>query len=150
MPFGLTNAPATFQALIEEVLEPFRTFTPSLLNDIYIVADTNEQLYNRLLTVLARLEEYGLLLNTQKSVLFISSSVFLGFIVSAASVKADPTKISAIRDRPIPTTNTEVRSFVNAASYLQYLIPKFSEKSGLLTNYYTKPKGSSVTLSLEA
>lgn len=150
MPFGLTNAPATFQALMEEVLEPFRAFTPGLLDDMCIVADTDEQLHDRLLTVLARLEEYGLLLNTQKSVLFVSSGVFLGFIVSAAGVEADPAKISAIRDRPMPTTNTEVRGFVNAAGYLRYLIPKFSEKSGLLTDYCTGPKGSSVTLSPEA
>jgi len=150
MPFGLTNAPATFQALMEEILEPFRQFTSGLLDDIAVWADTEAQLHERLLLVFARLEEYGMLLNTRKTSLFVRSGVFLGFVINEDGITADPAKVAAVRDRPMPTTTTEVRGFVNAAGYFRHLIENYSEKSGLLTDLCTGPKGAPVTLSAEA
>lgn len=64
MPFGLTNAPATFQALMEEVLEPLRDFVSGLLDDVAVWGDLLQQLYERLLLLFQRLETYGMLFNT--------------------------------------------------------------------------------------
>jgi hypothetical protein len=150
MPFGLTNAPVTFQALMEEILEPFRQFTSGLLDDIAVWADTEAQLHARLLLVFARLEEYGMLLNTRKMSLFVRSGVFLGFIINKDGITADQAKVAAVRDRPMPTMTTEVRGYVNTAGYFRHLIENYSEKSGLLTDLCIGPKGVPVTLSAEA
>ncbi|MGI4816395.1 MAG: reverse transcriptase family protein, partial [Janthinobacterium lividum] len=78
MPFGLTNAPATFQAFMEEVLEPFRDFVAGLLDDIAIWADTIEELISRVHKTLQRLQAYGLVLNIGKCRWFVKEGTFLG------------------------------------------------------------------------
>lgn len=101
MPFGLCNAPATFQSFMEEVLQPFRPFVAGLLDDVAVWADTPEELHARLILVFSRFAEYGLILNTSKCQLFASHGIFLGFSISFLGIPADPSKVSAVRDRPI-------------------------------------------------
>ncbi|KAI0991707.1 hypothetical protein K3495_g16480, partial [Podosphaera aphanis] len=117
MPFGLTNAPATFQELVDEISEPFKEFTSGLLDDIAAWADSRRELHVRLLLLFERLHEYGMLLNTRKTNLFVSKGTFLGFVIDKNGITADPDKVAAIRDRPMPETTTQVRGFVNGAGY---------------------------------
>lgn len=121
MPFGLCNAPATFQNFMEEVFDPFRSFAAGLLDDVAIWGDTIEELHSRLILILNRFVSYGLLLNASKCRFFIKSGVFLGFLVSENGIAADPEKVAAIRDRPLPRTTSEIRGFVSAAGYLRLL-----------------------------
>ncbi len=79
--------------------------------------------------------------------MFVSSGVFLGFIVSEKGISADPQKVAAIKDRPMPTTTSEIRGFVNAAGYLRSLIRIFSELAGPLTDQSTGLKNAPDTLS---
>ncbi|KAI0998222.1 hypothetical protein K3495_g9972 [Podosphaera aphanis] len=147
MPFGLCNAPATFQSFMEEVLEPFRSFVAGLLDDVAVWADSVEELNRRLLCIFQRFKDYGLILNSSKCKLFVPCGIFLGFKVSERGIEADPDKVAAIRDRPIPSTTTEIRGFVGAASYLRCLIKDFSKLAGPLTDQSVGPKNQPVTLS---
>lgn len=146
MPFGLCNAPATFQAFVEEVLGPLREFLAGLLDDIAIWGDTMEELIERVHKVLERLNEYGLVLNIPKCRWFVPEGTFLGFIISEEGIRADPTKVAAIRERREPTTATEVRGFVQAAGYLRRLIDHFSSKVGPLYDLIGGPKHQKITL----
>lgn len=60
MHFGLCNAPTTFQALMEEVLAPFRDWVSGLLDDVCVWADTLQQLHERLLQLFVGFDRYGL------------------------------------------------------------------------------------------
>ena len=42
---------------------------------------------------------------------------YLGHIVSSQGIEPDPKKISAVEDWKVPTTVTEVRSFLGFCSY---------------------------------
>jgi transposase InsO family protein len=149
MPFGLANAPATFQAFIEEVLEPCRDFTTGLLDDICVFANTLAECFSRTRAVLERLAAYGLVLNTKKCEWFVDSGKFLGFIISRSGVRCDPAKISAVLERPPPTTATEVRSFLNAAGYFRHFIQRFAHQAACLYDLTGLPKGAAVTLTAE-
>lgn len=61
-----------------------------------------------------------------------------------------PRQGSAIRDRPIPSTTSEIRGFVNAASYLRSLIRDFSKLAGPLIEQSTGPKNAPVVLTSDS
>lgn len=150
MPFGLCNAPATFQALMEEILAPLRKFVSGMIDDIAIWGETSEQLHMRVKTLFQRLSDYGMIINAAKSTMFVRKGVFLGFVISEEGIEADPAKVSAVRERPKPETTTEVRAFVNAAGYFRHLIAGYSEMSAPLTGLTGGPKNHKITLNTEA
>ena len=113
MPFGLVNAPATFERLMERVLA-------------------------RLERVLDRLGEAGLKLKAKKCQLFQEEIPFLGHIVSAAEIGADPAKCQQVRDWPVPRDLHEVRSFVGLCSYYRRHIQGFTELAAPLYELATK------------
>ncbi|KAI1005106.1 hypothetical protein K3495_g3113 [Podosphaera aphanis] len=95
MAFGLCNAPATFQALMAEILSDIRDFTSGLLDDTAIWGDTMEQLHQRLMLLFAQLARHGMILNTGKSK-FVKKGVFLGLVISKDGIEVDLLKVAAI------------------------------------------------------
>ena len=146
MPFGLCNAPATFQSLIREVLEPLGSHYGGLLDDVAVRANTIDHCYRYLLDVLEAFQDYGFVLNAAKSKLFVTDGIFLGFWISKEGVRADPEKVQAILDRPMPTTTTEIRGFVNMTGYLRSLIANFSKIAAPLTDQSVGSKNAKVDL----
>ena len=59
----------------------------------------------------------GLKLKAKKCQLFQEEIPFLGHIVSAAGIGADPAKCQQVWDWPVPRDLHEVRSFVGLCSY---------------------------------
>lgn len=97
LPFGLTSAPATFQRLMERVMEGLYWRTLLLyLDDVIVIAPDFESLIQRLDEVLARLQQAGLKLKPSKCELLRTKVRYLGHIVSAEGVATDPDKIMAI------------------------------------------------------
>lgn len=125
MLFGLCNASAIFQSFMEEVLEPYRSFTAGFLDIVTVWADSFEELNPRLLLLFARFVKYGLILNPSKCKLFVAKGIFHGFSISEYGNAAGPEKLSAVRSRPIPAKTSEIRGFVDAAGYLRSLIKTF-------------------------
>lgn len=98
MPFGLTNAPA---ALINDVLRDFLTrFVFVYLDDILVFSCSLEEHESHVSQVLQRL----LFGNADKCKFHSPSVSFLGYIIEAGRVRADPCQILAVPERPKPTT----------------------------------------------
>ena len=109
MPFGLVNAPATFERLMERVLRGI-AWSECLvyLDDILVFGPDFGTTLARLERVLDRLGEAGLKLNAKKCQLFQEEIPFLGHIVSAAGIGADPAKCQQVRDWPVSQASATI------------------------------------------
>ena len=112
MPFGLTNAPATFQCIMNQILQPFlRKFVLVFLDDILIYSNTLEDHASHLEQVLATLRQHQLYLKSSKCTFAQNSLEYLGHIISSKGVATDPNKITAMLHWLVPTTVTKLRAF---------------------------------------
>lgn len=134
MPFGLTNAPATFQRLMNDVLRPYLDkFVLVYLDDILIYSKTEEEHKEHLGLVLKALREAKLYAKASKCEFGRNQLEFLGHVVSSEGISACPKKIQAIKDWPVPTNITELRSFLGLANFYRRMIDKFSHLAAPLT-----------------
>ncbi|KAI3370803.1 hypothetical protein L3Q82_007121 [Scortum barcoo] len=134
MPFGLTNAPAVFQALINDVLRDFlNRFVFVYLDDILIYSRNlpDHQLHVR--QVLQRLLENRLFVKKEKCEFHASQVDFLGFIIKEGCVQADPAKVRAVAEWPIPTNRKLLQRFLGFANFYRRFIRNYSQEAAPLT-----------------
>ena len=109
MTMGLAKAPATYQRLMEECLGDLHLKVCLVfLDDIIIFSDTFKEHLDRIERVLLRLRECGLKLNPKKCSFCQEKVKYVGHIVSANRIEADPEKCDKVVNRPTPRTPEEV------------------------------------------
>lgn len=72
------------------------------------------------------LKEKGLTLNKTKCKFNKTKLEFYGHIFSSDGISADPKKIDAIKNTPIPKDISEIRSFLATTNYVGRFIPNYS------------------------
>ncbi|KAI5328390.1 hypothetical protein L3X38_027787 [Prunus dulcis] len=79
----------------------------------------------------------------------VSTIEYLGHIVSRQGVSADPSKLNAVVDWPVPTFVKSLRGFLGLTGYFQKFIPHYGRESFPLTQL-TKKDGFLWTLEATA
>jgi hypothetical protein len=134
MAFGLCNAPATFQALMNDVLRPFlRRFVLVFFDDILIYSKTWEEHLHHLRIVLSELQRHHLFVKRSKCAFGARSVAYLGHVISAAGVAMDPAKVQAIFDWPVPRSARAVRGFLGLAGYYRKFVHNYGTVAAPLT-----------------
>jgi hypothetical protein len=134
MPFGLCNAPATFQALMNDVLRPFlRRFVLVFFDDILIYSKSWSDHLRHIRIVLEELRRHQLFLKRTKCAFGAASVGYLGHLISAAGVAMDPAKVQAIRDWPPPRSARAVRGFLGLAGYYRKFVHHYGTVAAPLT-----------------
>jgi len=127
MPFGLCNAPATFERIMERVLQEYNSkICLVYLDDVIIFGKTFEEMIQNLKKVLSRLREVNLKVNPKKCILFSQKVKYLGHIISSEGISTDSEKINAVNNWPIPKNKKHLRSFLGLCSYYRKFVKGFS------------------------
>ncbi|WMV43228.1 hypothetical protein MTR67_036613 [Solanum verrucosum] len=127
MSFGLTNAPATFMSLMNGVFKPFLdSFVIVFIDDILAYTKSEEEHADDLRIVLGVLGKQMLYAKFSKCEFWLTFVAFLGHVVSKEWVMVDPQKIEVVKNWARPSSVTEVRSFVEIASYYRRFVKNFA------------------------
>ena len=99
------------------------------LDDVIVFSADFESHLERLETVLQKFRSAGLKLKPSKCELFQKQVKYLGHVVSASGVSADPDKVKAVHDWKRPTCATELRAFLGFVGYYRRFYPDFATKA---------------------
>jgi hypothetical protein len=139
MPFGLANAPATFQALMHDVLPPFlHRFVLVFFNDILIFSLSWLEHLRHIHLVLAKLQGHQLYVKRSKCSFVARSVAYLGHVISAAGIKMDVQKVKAVLDWPLPRSIRAVRTFLGLAGYYRRFVKDYGNIAAPLTRLLCK------------
>uniref|UniRef100_A0A0K8WBI5 RNA-directed DNA polymerase n=1 Tax=Bactrocera latifrons TaxID=174628 RepID=A0A0K8WBI5_BACLA len=139
MPFGLKNAPATFQRLMNTVLDGLIGKDCMVYLDDIVVFNTSLQEHiDSLDKVFQRLAEANLKVQPDKSEFLKQETEFLGHVITPSGIKPNPNKVVALLNYPIPKTEKEIKQFLGLAGFYRKFIQNFSKITKPLTNCLKK------------
>jgi hypothetical protein len=139
MSFGLTNAPAYFMDLMNKVfMEYLDRFVVVFIDDILIYSRSESDHEEHLRLVLQKLRDNQLYAKFSKCEFWIDKVPFLGHIISNGGITVDPAKVKEIMEWRVPTTVTEIRSFLGLAGYYRRFIEGFSKIAKPMTSLLEK------------
>ena len=134
MPFGLQGAPATFQRLMDRVIQGLGEYSAAYLDDLIVFSHSWTEHLSHLRSVFERLRAAGLTAKAKKCQLGMSQCVYLGHIVGNGQVSPETSKLEAVCSFDIPKTKKQVRVFLGLTRYYRRFIPNYSSIAAPLTD----------------
>ena len=122
MPFGLQGAPATFQRMMDKLLNGLGAFAKAYMDDLVIFSETWEEHMLHLRTIFRKLKKAGLTAKPQKCQFAMAQCVYLGHVVGRGRVGVEESKVEAVKNFPTPKSKKDVRSFLGLSGYYRKFI----------------------------
>ena len=134
MPFGLQGAPATFQRMMDVLLQDVGPFAAAYLDDVIIHSQTWDEHLQHISAVLDRLGEAGLTVKPRKCQFAMATCGYLGHVVGDGSVRPEEAKVSAVNNFPVPRTKKQLRGFLGLTGYYRRFIQDYATVASPLTD----------------
>jgi hypothetical protein len=139
VPYGLTNAPTAWQSFIQDVLRDLLDIVCVVyLDDILIFSKTQQEHDRHVGLVLDRLRDAQLCANAAKCEFDRSDVEYLGYIISADSIKMNPKKLETITEWPEPSKVKDLQSFLGFTNFYRRFIDGYSRLTLPLTELTKK------------
>ena len=140
--FRLTNSPATFQAMMNELLRDLiNTGKVAVFIDNIIVETETEEGHDELVAeIIKRLEENDLYVKPEKCKWKVREVGFLGVVIGPEGIKMEEVKMKGVLEWPIPKCIKDVQKFLGLANYYCRFIEGFASVARLLHDMIKKDK----------
>ena len=126
MPFGLRNAPPTFQRFMDSVISGLEN-TIVYVDDVIIYSMMWLNIRNICFDLFARLEQYGLIINEQKSHFFKQKVEYLGFEITPCGYRPVEMILPRVKAMAPPIDKKGVQKFIGLINYYRSHIPGLAE-----------------------
>ena len=137
MPFGMKNAPATFQRMVNKLVQDIDG-CEGYIDDVVIYSDNWSDHIHQVKRFFQIMQEAKLTINLMKSEFGKATVKYLAHIVDQGQVRPLDAKIQTIAKFPIPTSWKELATFLGMAGYYRNFCFNFSENAAPLTNLLSK------------
>ena len=148
LPMGLTNAPATFQRLMNSVLQEHHAYAVVYLDDILVFSQDIQAHKEHLKAVLASLEKAQLRLHKTKCEFGKQHVTFLGHTVGEGMLGMEKGKVDAVKEWQSPTTKKQLQSFLGFANFYRAHVKNFSHIAAPLTDLLDKAERKTGVITL--
>ena len=127
--FRLTNLPATFQAMMNDLLRDLvvEEKVAVFIDDVIIAMETEEGHDEIVEEVLRRLEENDLFVKPKKYMWKVKEVGFLGVIIGENGVRMEKEKIQGVVEWPVPKSVKDVQKFLGLANYYKQFVKDFAK-----------------------
>jgi len=117
--FGLTNSPATFQAMMNELLRNLINIgkVATFIDDVIIGTETEEGYDKIVVEVIKKLEENDLYVKLEKYKWKMWEIGFLGVVIGPEGIKMEKEKVKGVLEWPTPKCVKDVQKFLGLVNY---------------------------------
>ena len=140
--FGLTNSPATFQAMMNDLLKDLvvEEKVTVFIDDVMVVTEMEEGHDEIVEEVLRRLEKNYLFVKPEKYVWKVREVGFLGVIIGEDRVRMEKKKVQGVIEWPVLRNIKDVQKFLGLANYYRRFVKDFATIAKLLHEITRKDK----------
>ena len=140
--FGLINSPATFQAMMNELLRDLiNTGKVAVFIDDVIVGTETEKGHDELVAeVVKRLEENDLYVKPEKCKWKMKEVEFLGVVIGPERIKMEKEKVKGVLEWPTLKCVKDIQKFLGLANYYRRFIEGFAKVARPLHDLVKKDK----------
>jgi len=140
--FGLINSPATFQAMMNELLRDLINTgkVAVFIDDVIVEIETEEGHDELVVEVIRRLEENDLYVKLKKYKWKVREVEFLGVVIGLEGIKMEKEKVKGVLEWPTPKCIKDVQKFLGLANYYHQFIEGFATMARPLHDLVKKDK----------
>jgi len=126
--FGMTNLPATFQAMMNEILRDLiNEGKVAVFVDDMLVGTETEKGHDEIVEeILRRLEENDLYIKPEKCVWKVRKIGFLEVVIGPNGIEIEKEKVYGVLSWPEPKNVKDVRKFLSLVNYYRRFIKDFA------------------------
>ena len=131
-PMGLLGCPASFQRLMETVVNGLSNIIV-YIDDLLVHSASHPEHLVALNQVLDRLVQHNIKINLQKCVFGSKEVSYLGFRLTEEGIKPGTDKLKAVKNAPPPSSVHEVRQFLGLCNFFRGHVRNFAQLTSPLT-----------------
>jgi len=127
--FGMINSPATFQAIINEILRDMinEGKVAAFVDDVLVGTEMEEGHNEMVEEVLKQLEENDFYVKPEKCMWKVRKVLFSGVVMGEGKVEMEEDKVEGVLKWPTPQCVRDVRKFLGLANYYRHFVKNFAK-----------------------